>query len=976
MHWPSWPRRALRVDIFTRMLVALLLVALLPMTVFWQFERSRMLEDGEAEAREQLQLFSDRVTQQIDDWARLNLSIMQVAANEAAMRSMNPVAQRRALIALMPQLPWAYLLHTVDLSGMNVARSDGGAATSYRDRTYFKEILAGRPYAVEVQIGRTSHRPAFLLAVPITGADGALRGLLIEAATLDQVTDAVTSAHLGRTGFAFLMAPDGALIADARESFRRNLKNYDRHPAFLAAASGDGMYRYVVDGIKRVAQIQHTQLGWIAVVQQDAAENLAAVHQATRNALLLLGLTVALVTVFSAVVARHFAASIEQATRAATTISRGEFDFDVETSRSDEIGDLMRAMHGMRLTLRSFLDTQRRMTEAAARGDFSERGDEAAFHHAYADMVRQLNTLMDTADREFADLATVLAAIARGDLSVSMTGEYRGTFAVLQRDINTTIQALSASIRDIELHRHLLRASLEHLPQGISVVDQDLNVIAWNHRYEEIFDYPPGLLRRGVPVRALMEHNAGRGLMGPGEAGVLIERRLEQLNRNTRYSSERLLPDGTVLEIRGNAVPDVGYVTSFSDVTSYKHTEQALRTLTESLERYVEERTRDLQLAKADAEQANRSKTRFVAAAVHDLMQPLNAARLFASAAKSRLRAPDEFELIEGIERALDAEDSILGSLLDISRLESGTFEVRERPFELGPLLDTLAREFGMLAQARGIGFRFVGCAAMVRSDQALLRRLLQNFLSNALRYTERGRILFGCRRAGPDLRIEVWDTGPGIAPEHQQRIFVEFERLDIQRDSDERRAGLGLAIVERIGRRLGHPIELRSWVGKGSVFSVRVPRAASVVAPPRPAQPADAADAPGDADSLLGGRRIWCVDDDRGVLDATRALLCGWGCDVVVAASAREALDRAAGAPVPDLLLLDYRLQDGNGPEVVPELHRRWGGAVAVIVVSGERDPAVREAILARGWGFLAKPVRPAQLRALMTQVLMRAAV
>ena len=970
MYWPSWPRKALRVDIFTRMLIALLLVALLPMTAFWQFERSRMIKDGEAEAREQLQLFSDRVTQQIDDWARLNLSIMQVAANQVAMRSMDPVAQRRALIALMPELPWAYLLHTVDLSGVNVARSDQGPRTSYRDRAYFREILAGRPYAVEVQIGRTSHRPAFLLAVPIMSSGGVLRGLLIEAATLDQVTDAVTSAHLGRTGYAFLMAPDGALIADARESFRRNLKNYDRHPAFLDAARGDGMYRYVVGGVRRVAQIQHTQLGWIAVVQQDAAENLAAVHQANRNALLLLGLTAALVSIFSAVIARHFAASIEQATRAATAISRGQFDFDVETSRSDEIGDLMRAMHGMRLTLRGFLDTQRRMTEAAARGDFSERGDETAFHHAYADMVRQLNTLMDTADREFADLAAVLAAIARGNLAVSMSGEYKGTFAVLQRDINATIQSLSRSIREIELHRNLLRASLEHLPQGISVVDRDLNVIAWNHRYQEIFGYPAGLLRHGVPVRALMEHNVGRGLMGAGPAEVLIARRLEQLNRNTRYSSERVLPDGTVLEIRGNAVPDVGYVTSFSDVTHYKHTEQALRTLTESLERYVEERTRDLQAAKAEAEQANRSKTRFVAAAVHDLMQPLNAARLFASAAKARLREPEDIELIEGIERALDAEDSTLGSLLDISRLESGTFEVREREFELGPLLATLAREFGILAQVGGIDFRFVACRMVVRSDQALLRRILQNFLSNALRYTERGRLLFGCRRVGGELRIEVWDSGPGIAEEHRQRIFREFERLDIHRESVERRAGLGLAIVERIARRLNHPIELRSWVGKGSVFSVRVPRVLRAVAP------VDAADLPLREDSLLCGRRVWCLDDDRQVLDATRALLSQWGCEVVAAGSAQEAVESANGSLPPDLLLLDYRLQDGTGPDVVPDLCRRWGRAVAVIVISAERDPAVRDSILASGWGFLAKPVRPAQLRALMTQVLVRFSV
>ncbi|HVC02228.1 MAG TPA: NahK/ErcS family hybrid sensor histidine kinase/response regulator [Steroidobacteraceae bacterium] len=969
MDWPVWRGRRLRVDIFSRMLIALLLVALLPMTVFWQFERVRMIKDGRADAREKLQLFSDRVTQQIDDWAHLNISVMQVAASQAAMRSMNPVLQRRAILALMPQLPWAYLLHTVDLTGMNVARSDEAPRTSYRDRAYFKQILAGRPYADEVQIGRTSHRPAFLLAVPIFGTGGRLRGLLIEAATLDQVTDAVTSAHLGRTGYAFLMTPDGTLIADARESLRRRLKNYHGHPAYLDAQRGDGTYRYILDGVARVAQIQHTQLGWISVVQQDAAENLAAVHQANRNALLLLGLTGAFVTVFSAVVARHFAASIEEATRAATAISRGQFDFVVDTRRSDEIGDLMRAMQGVRHTLGSFLGTQRRMAEAAARGDFSERGDETGFHHVYADMVRHLNTLMETADREFAELAVVLGAIAHGDLTVSMRGEHQGTFAALQRDINTTVRSLSTSIRDIELHRNLLRATLEHLPQGISVVDRDLNIIAWNRRYEEIFAYPRSLLRRGVSVRELMDHNATRGLMGAGEPGTLIARRLEQLRRNTPYSSERRLPDGTVLEIRGNAVPEVGYVTSFSDVTAYKRTEQELRTMTESLERYVQERTRDLQLAKAEAEQANRSKTRFVAAAVHDLMQPLNAARLFASAARAQLREPGEIELIDGVERALDAEDAILGSLLDISRLESGSFEVHEQDLPLAPFLQQLAREFGILARSRQIDFRFVTCRAVVRSDESLLRRILQNFLSNALQYTARGRILFGCRRVAGDVRIEVWDTGPGIAEEHQVRIFREFERLDVHRETSERRAGLGLAIVERIGRRLGHPIALRSWVGRGSVFSVRVPCGGSECAPVRRIV-TSAADR-----ASLAGKHIWCLDDDPQILEGIRALLSQWGCEVTVAESAERALELAARSGPPNVLLLDYRLRAGTGPEVVPALFRCWGAAVAVIVISAETDPAVRESILARGWTFLAKPVRPSRLRALMNHALTRSA-
>ncbi len=964
-----WLRTPFRIDIFTRMLIALLLVALLPLTAFWQLERHRMIESGEADALQQLHLFSNRVVQQVDDWARLNLAVMQVAATQAAMRSMDPGAQRRAIIALMPQLPWAYLIHTVDLSGRNVARSDDAPPTNYRDREYFKRILAGSAYADEVQIGRTSHRPAFLLAVPIMSRDGILLGMLIEASTLDQVTDAITSARLGRTGFAFLMAPDGSLIADATEPLKREIKNFRHHPAFLAAIRGDGVYRYTVDGVKRVAQVRHTGLGWIAVAQQDVAENLAAVNQANRYALLLLGLTAALVTLFSAVVARSFAAPIEQATLAATAISRGQLETEVRTTRTDEIGDLMRAMQGMRQTLQGFLGTQKRMAEAAARGDFSERGDETAFHHAYADMVGLLNRLMQTADREFAELAAVLAAIARGDLTVSMTGEYQGTFAALQRDINATIQELAASIREIELHRNLLHATLEHLPQGISAVDANLNIIAWNRRYQEIFAYPPDLLRHGTPVRALMEHNAARGLLGAGPPELEIARRLEQLRRNAPYSSERVLPDGTVLEIRGNLVPGVGYVTSFSDITTYKRTEQTLRNMTESLERYVEERTRDLQAAKAEAEQANRSKTSFVAAAVHDLMQPLNAARLFAGAARARMHDAAEIELLDGIDNALAAEDSMLCSLLDISRLESGGFEVNERAFPVAPLLETLAREFGILARSRNIDFRVVKSRSWVRSDEALLRRLLQNLLSNALQYIEHGRVLLGCRRVGGDLKIEVWDTGPGIAQEHRERIFYEFERLDTRRDSTERRAGLGLAIVERIGRRLNHLIELRSWVGKGSVFSVRVPRAAAAS---HDLQPIAAPDADG---SLLRGRRVWCLDDDPRVLAGARALLSNWGCEVTLIGHGEDALGLAQQSPAPDLLLLDYRLNGGIGPDLVPELIRRWGAAVPVIVISAERDPAVRESIVARHWLFLAKPVRPPQLRAAMTHSLMRAA-
>lgn len=692
------------VGIFPRLLIALLLVALLPLTAFWQLERQRMINNGEVEARQRLQLFADRAVQRVDDWIRLNLSVLQLAAGEAAMRSMNARLQRRAIGSLSAQLPWAYLIHTVNLTGWNVARSDGRPPNWYGDRQYFRELLVGRPYGVEIQIGRTSHLPALLLAVPIRARDGKLEGMLIEAATLDHVTQAVTSARLGRTGHAFLMTHRGLLIADRGVAMLSRLRNFRSRPAYAAAQRGDGFYHYRFRGSAKIAQIRHTDFGWIVVAQQQQAESMAAVSQANRYAWLLLGLTTLAVTVISALVARGFARRITRSTRA-------------------------------------------------------------------------------------------------------------------------------------------------------------------------------------------------------------------------------------------------------------------------------------LEAARAEAEQANRSKTSFVAAAVHDLMQPLNAARMFVDAARTRLTSSADREVLSGIDSALEAEDEILSTLLDISRLESGTFEVHERDFEVGTLLETLGREFGIIASAHGIRLRVMACGATIHSDEALLRRILQNYLSNAVRYSRRGRVLMGCRRAGASLRIEVWDTGPGIAPEHHRRIFLEFQRLDCGQPAG-RGAGLGLAIVERVAQRLGHRIGLRSWRGLGSVFFVEVPRvkaaAAGGTAPASHDPPPRRAQAHGSQEdsSPLRGRRIWSVEDDPRVRESLRSLLTGWGCQVVLAPSGQEALRIATANPQPpDLLLLDYRLPDGAGPEWVPRLFRAWNAEVPVLVISAERDPAVREGVQASGWGFLAKPASPSKLRAAVTHMLMRSA-
>jgi histidine kinase len=343
---------------------------------------------------------------------------------------------------------------------------------------------------------------------------------------------------------------------------------------------------------------------------------------------------------------------------------------------------------------------------------------------------------------------------------------------------------------------------------------------------------------------------------------------------------------------------------------------------------------------------------------------------MFISALRGHLHDDSSRQVADHIDNALSAQDGILNSLLDISRMESGQLQTRVRDFALQPLLDALLREFGIIAESHGLVLEGVPTRAVVYSDEALLRRILQNFLSNAIRYTPRGRLLLGCRRQGDHLRIEVHDQGPGIPDSLQREIFEEFRRLDDAR-GDDRGAGLGLAIVERIGRLLDHPIGLHSRLGHGSVFSVSVPLGDAGTVQRAEAPPPALVDANGD--SPLHGCNVWCIDDDPRVCEATRALLERWGCEVRFAGGPHDALEQAVPTNAPQLLLLDVRMGALEGPQVAATLRERWGAAPAVILVTAERDDALRALAAENGWGFLSKPVRPAALRALMSQVLLR---
>ena len=375
-----------------------------------------------------------------------------------------------------------------------------------------------------------------------------------------------------------------------------------------------------------------------------------------------------------------------------------------------------------------------------------------------------------------------------------------------------------------------------------------------------------------------------------------------------------------------------------------------------------------LRIAKADAEQANLGKTRFLAAASHDLQQPLNAARLFLGALADEVAAGRPRELVGRIETALDSVVELLDTLVDISRLDTGAWPVSVSDFPVAPLLARLADEFAPEAEAFGLSLRIVPSSAVVHTDHVLFARLLRNLVSNAIRYTERGRVLVGCRREAADIvRVEVRDTGIGIPADKLDWIFEEFQRLEAPR-RQEKGFGLGLATVQRIARLLSLDVSVRSTPGRGSCFSVRVPagREAAVAA--------QVPSAPSPAKSLAG-IRVVCIEDDEQTRLAMEVLLRAWGCEPALVARLDDALRVVDGwGAAPDLLIADYHLRDGvYGTDAVQALRERAGAAVPAIVVSGDRAPAVQSDLRRAGFGFLTKPVQPAKLRAMMAYVLTR---
>lgn len=531
----------------------------------------------------------------------------------------------------------------------------------------------------------------------------------------------------------------------------------------------------------------------------------------------------------------------------------------------------------------------------------------------------------------------------------------------------------------LQQNRDLLQHALDHARQGITVFDQDLRLICWNREFQSLFSVPHEKLRTGMGLEELVRFNAERGIYGPGGTDYHIGSRLELLVNEREPARLRIHPDGKVVEIRSARMPDGGLVTTYTDVTQNVATEEALEQRVRERTEQLETLNSELAQAKSQADDANLSKTRFLAAASHDILQPLNAARLYATSLLERGESGPNVvsaslnneQLLSNLDLSLQSVEEILTTLLDISRLDAGAMKSEFSILAVNDLFEQLRVEFGPMAAAAGLDLRIVATSLHVRTDRRLLRRLLQNLVSNAIKYTPSGKVLIGCKKQGSDIQISVLDTGPGIPQAMQKAIFREFERLaGASRNAGG--LGLGLSIVERISRVLDHPVTVKSIVNHGSAFTVTVPQASPVtqLLPDRIAAPT--------LTHPLNGMSVLAIDNEPKILEGLDALLSGWGCQFAGVADlpAAEALLEKEKY-IPDAVIADYHLDEGNGLDAVDRLREATGMEIPAMLITAEHSQDMRDKAAARNIRVLNKPVRPAALRALLSQwrIMQRAA-
>ena len=517
------------------------------------------------------------------------------------------------------------------------------------------------------------------------------------------------------------------------------------------------------------------------------------------------------------------------------------------------------------------------------------------------------------------------------------------------------ISEIKAAERRIEAARAYSDSIINTVRQPLLVLDGELRIVSGNHAFYRTFALTPEEAV-GRPFAAASGHLAGiaglhafleRVRVEPASiADYEIEAELPLLGRRVLLLNARLIHDG----LAGQAK----ILLAIDDNTERKRVAEAL------------------EAAKRHAEQANLGKSRFLAAASHDLRQPLQTLSLLQGILAKKVKDADALKLVARLEETLSAMSGMLNTLLDINQLEAGIVRPEAVTFAVEDLLERLRTEFAYHAAARSLGWHVVSCRLLVRSDPRLLEQMMRNLLSNAVKYTDRGKVLLGCRRRGDRLRIEVWDTGPGIPEGQLQAIFEEFHQLDNPARERNRGLGLGLAIVQRLAELLGHTVDVRSRPGKGSVFAVEVQlgRESAAHSPSQGRQEKKEED-------VRHGRTILLVEDDPAVREMLTFLLEDEGYDTLVAADGREALELVAGGPPrPDMVIADYNLPKGlNGLQVVARLQEILHQQIPVIILTGDISTHTLREIARHGRAQLNKPVKLRELMSLIQHLFSPAA-
>lgn len=534
-----------------------------------------------------------------------------------------------------------------------------------------------------------------------------------------------------------------------------------------------------------------------------------------------------------------------------------------------------------------------------------------------------------------------------------------------------------------------LRLITDHVPALIAYVGDDGCFQFTNQVYDDWYGWPRGSLigRSILQVHGEQQYARLEPYIRQALDGQNVTFEIDE--HNGAGESRHMLK--SYVANRDESGQTLGFFVLIRDITERKRTALALQQAYQNLEQRVRERTSELtevnlQLrqeiqerksiearlleAKQDAEQANLSKTKFLAAVSHDLLQPLNAARLFTGAVLEQPMPERIRRLISSVSNSLQDVETLLGTLVDISRLDAGVIKPDITAFRLNDLLDTLAAEYHQMAAAAGLEFRFSGSDQVVLSDTTLLARILRNFLTNALRYTGAGgKILLGCRRKTGRVLIEVWDTGPGIPQDKLEEIFQEFRRIhNNSSQQQDKGLGLGLAIVEKIGRMLEHPIQVRSVEGRGSVFSVEVPLGR--LQPHR----LQAACTDPDIHARLEGARIWMIDNDPAICAGMETLLSGWGCEVVTALGLEDLQQQVSIARAGlDILIADYHLDNGaTGDDLVREVLSLRTDQPPVLMITANYSNELKQEVKARGYLLMHKPVKPLKLKATLAHLLL----